>query len=180
VKTWIFVLLCIVFISPPAQAHPHVFITPRATVIMNDHLVSQINVEWDFDDMSSALFLESSGSNPAEIWYLVFPENQLLANGAQAPRTSYYTTVEIDGIPVANLTPAYFTTNFVNGSLRCQFTLYINQNVGNTIKIWFEDPTTYNAFDIQIGNFQLVDQSGASHVLQKQTQNDIDKIFLSW
>lgn len=179
-KTWLFVFLCIAFISSPAQAHPHVFIAPKATLIMNDHLVSQINVEWDFDDMSSALFFEIYGSNPAEIWNLVFPENQLLPNGGQVPRTSYYTTVEIDGIPIANLIPAYFTANFVNGSLHCQFTLYINQNVGNTIKIWFEDPTTYNAFDIQIGNFQLVDQSGASHVLHKQTQNNIDKIFLSW
>lgn len=179
-KTWICTLLFMVFISLPAQAHPHVFITPKATVIMNDHFVSQINVEWDFDDMSSALFLESCGSNTAKIWSLVFPENQLLANGGQAPRTSYYTSVEIDGVPVANLTPADFTADFVNGSLRCQFTLYINQNVNHIMKIWFDDPTIYNAFDLQSGNFQFIDQSGASHGLQMQTENDIDKIFLSW
>lgn len=179
-KTWIWTLLFMVFISLPAQAHPHVFITPKATVVMNDHFVSQINVEWDFDDMSSALFLESCGSNTAEIWQLVFPENQLLANGGQAPRTSYYTTVEIDGVPAANLTPADFTAHFVNGSLRCQFILYINQNVDHIMKIWFDDPTIYNAFDLQSENFQFIDQSGAFHGLQMQTENDIDKIFLSW
>lgn len=179
-KTWIWTLLFMVFISLPAQAHPHVFITPKATVVMNDHFVSQINVEWDFDDMSSALFLESCGSNTAEIWQLVFPENQLLANGGQAPRTSYYTTVEIDGVPAANLTPADFTAHFVNGSLRCQFILYINQNVDHIMKIWFDDPTIYNAFDLQSENFQFIDQSGAPHGLQMQTENDIDKISLSW
>ncbi|HMM22364.1 MAG TPA: DUF1007 family protein [Selenomonadales bacterium] len=179
-KIWILTFLFIVFISPPAQAHPHVFITPKATLVLNGHAVSQINVEWDFDDMSSALFFESCGSDSAAIWNLVFPENQLLVNGGQAPRIGYYTTVEIDGVPVANLTPAYFTANYVNGILRCQFTLYINRNVGNTMKIWFDDPTTYNAFDIQSGNFQFVDQSGASHGLQQQTEDNIDKMFLSW
>lgn len=179
-KAWIIALLFTIFIAPPAQAHPHVFITPKATFIMNAHFVSQIDVEWDFDDMSSALFSESCGSNTAQIWNLVFPETQILANGSEVSRTSYYTNVEIDGTPLGNLTPANFTADFVNGSLRCRFTISVNQSVGSTIRLWFDDPTNYNAFDIQRGNFQVLDQSGAPPLLRKSTENDIDKISLAW
>ena len=179
-KAWIIAFLFTLFISSPSQAHPHIFITPKATFIMNDHFISQINVEWDFDDMSSALFAESCGSNTAGIWSLVFPATQILANGSQVSRTSYYTYVEIDGIPVGNLTPENFSADFVNGSLRCKFTVSIRQNAGNTIRLWFDDPTIYNAFDIQRGNFQVLDQSGALPVLRQVTENDIDKISLAW
>lgn len=179
-RIWILALLFTTFITPLSQAHPHIFITPKATFIMDNHFVSQINVEWEFDSMSSSLFLESSGSNTAEIWNLVFPETQLLANGVQVVRTSYYTTVEIDGTPVSNLTPTDFKADFVNGNLRCQFTLNINQTVGNTMEIGFSDPTIYNDFDIQRGNFQILDRSDITPVLAKQTEKYIDKISLSW
>lgn len=179
-RTWILTILLTFFVTPLAQAHPHVFITPKATIIMSNHFVSQINVEWDFDAMSSTLFLESSGSDPEEIWKMVFPDTQVLENGRQVARTTYYTNVELDGNPAGNLTPSGFNADFVDGILRCQFTLLINQNVDSTIKIWFDDPTIYNAFDVQRGNFQVSDQSGTSHVLQKQNENDIDKICLTF
>lgn len=180
-KAWIIaVFFTILFSTPHAQAHPHVFITPKATLITNDHFVSQINVDWEFDAMSSSLFLESAGSNTAEIWNLVFPETQLLANGEQTTRTGYYTYVEIDGRVMNDLIPTDFTADFVDGSLHCRFTLNINQTVGNTLKIGFSDPTAYNDFDIQRGNFHILAQSGATPVLEKQTENYIDKISLSW
>jgi len=179
-KAWIMAILFIIFFAPQAQAHPHVFITPKAVVTMNNHVVSQINVEWDFDDMSSAMFSESVGSNTDEIWNLVFPPSQVLADGSQAVRSGYYTNIEIDGTPIANLTPVDFKATFVNGGLHCNFTIIINQNVDHTVKIWFDDSTIYNAFDVQRGNFQVSDQSGTSHVLQKQTEKDIDKILLSY
>lgn len=179
-KPWIFAIFFAIFITAPVQAHPHIFVTPKATFILNDHFVSQIDVEWDFDDMSSALFLESCGSNTTEIRNLVFPETQLLANGSQVVRTSYYTTVEIDGTPVNNLIPSNFKAEFVNGNLHCHFTLNINQPIGSTMKIGFNDPTIYNDFDVQKGNFQIYNHSGSVPVLTKQTENDIDKIFLSW
>lgn len=159
------------------EAHPHVFITPKAEIVGNDHFVSQINVEWDFDDMSSSLFLESSGSDTGEIWSLVFPDMQLTADGQQVARSNYYTDVEIDGTPVDDLKPENFNASFVNGKLYCTFTLYINKNVDSTLKLWFDDPTIYNAFDIEPENFSV---SGTAGSLQKQTENDIDKIYLSF
>lgn len=180
-RTWIFFILSVFFLIPSAQAHPHVFITPKAVVVANNHLVSQINVEWDFDDMSSSLFLESCGSNLEEIWNLVFPETQLLQNGSYAVRTNYYTTVDIDGMPIDNLTPADFKADFVNGRLRCQFVLYINQTVNSTMRIRFNDPTIYNDFNIEQENFHLVDQeTGINRVLQLRTQNYIDEIDVSF
>ena len=180
-KAWIIaVFFTILFITPHAQAHPHVFITPKATLITNDHFVSQINVEWEFDAMSSSLFLESVSSNTAEIWNLVFPETQLLANGGQTARTGYYAYIEIDGRVINDLIPTDFTADFADGILRCRFTLNINQTVGNAMKLGFSDPTTYNDFDIQRGNFQILAQSGATPVLEKKTENYVDKILLSW
>lgn len=179
VKTWIIAILFTFLFTPIVQAHPHVFITPKATVVMNNHSVSQINVEWDFDAMSSALFLESCGSNPDEIWNTVFPQTQVLTDGSQSARSGYYTNVEIDGVPIDNLTPANFNVSYVDGSLHCQFTLNINQNINNTLKIWFNDPSMNDAFDVQQGNFQVSDQSETSHVIQRQTENDIDKIIIS-
>lgn len=164
--------------TPAVQAHPHVFITPQAVMTMNNHFISQINVEWDFDAMSSSLFLESCGADTTQIWSLVFPDNQLLADGRQTPRLDYYTDVEIDGNPVGNLVPANFRANFVDGQLRCTFTLYINQNVNKTLKVWFDDPTIYNAFDIEPGNFSVAGQP-ANNVLQKQTEQDTDKILVT-
>lgn len=55
-KVWIIALFITIILTPMVQAHPHVFITPQAVIIINDHAVSQINVEWDFDEMSSSLF----------------------------------------------------------------------------------------------------------------------------
>jgi ABC-type uncharacterized transport system substrate-binding protein len=163
-----------------AQAHPHVFITPKAVVTINNHVVSQVNVEWDFDELASSLFLECAGTDNGEIWKLVFPELQLLADGSKAPRSGYYTNVEIDGVPIPNLVPGNFQANYVDGSLHCQFTLDINQNVDHTFKIWFNDPTIYNDFDTQQGNFQFQGQNDTEFVVQKQTQDDIDKIYMSF
>jgi ABC-type uncharacterized transport system substrate-binding protein len=178
-RIWILALLFTIFFIPSIQAHPHVFITPKAVVVANNHFVSQINVEWDFDDMSSSLFLESCGSNLDEIWNLVFPETQLLQDGSQAARSNYYISVDIDGMSIDNLTPADFKADFVNGKLRCQFTLYINQNVNNILKIRFNDPTIYNDFNIEQGNFHVLDkQNGIDRILQIQTQNYIDEVYL--
>ena len=163
-----------------AQAHPHVFITPKATLITNDHLVSQINVEWEFDAMSSSLFLESAGSNTAEIWNLVFPKIQLLENGSQTTRTGYYAYVEIEGRMINDLMPTDFTADFVDGILHRRFNLLINQTVGNTMKFGFNDPTAYNDFDIQKENFQILAQSGATPLLGKKIENYVDRISLSW
>jgi ABC-type uncharacterized transport system substrate-binding protein len=180
-RIWILAMLSVFFLIPSVQAHPHVFITPKAVVVANNHLVSQINVEWDFDDMSSSLFLESCGSNMEEIWNLVFPETQLLQNGSYAARTNYYTSIDIDGMPIDNLTPADFKADFVNGKLRCQFVLYINQNVNSTMRIRFNDPTIYNDFNIEQENFHLLDQgNGIDRVLELQTQNYIDEIYVSF
>lgn len=180
-KIWIIAILFTVFTMPAIQAHPHVFITPKAVFMTNNHFVSQINVEWDFDDMSSSLFLESCGSNSAEIYKLVFPETQVLQNGSQAPRSGYYTKVKIDGTPLYNLTPTDFTADFVDGNLRCTFTLTINQNVNHTLQVWFDDPTIYNDFDVEQVNFQVMDQeNNIICVLQKQTENNIDEIFLTF
>jgi ABC-type uncharacterized transport system substrate-binding protein len=165
---------------PTVEAHPHVFITPIVTVTTNNHAVSKINVEWDFDAMSSSLYLESCGSDANQIWNILFPPTQLLADGTYASRSGYYTNVEIDGTPLTNLTPAYFSASYVGGCLHTQFTLYINQNVNNKLRIWFDDSTIYNAFDTEQGNFQVADQSGTAHPLQKQTENDIDKICISF
>jgi len=179
-KTWIMAILFVMFVTLQVQAHPHVFITPKAVVMMNNHFVSSINVEWDFDAMSSTLFLESCGSNTDEIWDLVFPQTQILADGSQSARSGYYTNVEIDGTSVGNITPTDFRADFVDGSLRCRFTVNINQNVDYSLKIWFDDSTIYNAFDVQRGHFHASDQCGTSHILQKQAENDIDKILLSF
>lgn len=178
-KTWIMAILLTFFVTPLVQAHPHVFITPKAVIMINNHFVSQVNVEWAFDDMSSTLFLESCGSDTNEVWNLIFPTTQLLVDGRQGERSGYYVNVEIDGMLINNLTPEDFKADFIDGSLHCHFTLNINQNVDKSLKIWFDDPTIFNAFDILQSNFQVSDQSGLSYVLQKQTENDIDKICLA-
>ncbi|EGO62892.1 hypothetical protein ALO_15817 [Acetonema longum DSM 6540] len=130
--------------------------------------------------MSSSLFLECGGSNTAEIWNLLFPKTQLLANGGQADRTGYYTFVEIDGRVIDDLIPADFRADFVDGILRCRFTLNINQNVNNSFRIWFNDPTTYNDFDVQLENFQVIDPNGIPLSLRQQIENYIFKISLLW
>lgn len=180
-KIWILAILFIVFSIPSVQAHPHIFITPKATILTNDHFVSQINVEWDFDDLSSSLFLESCGFDSAEVRKLVFPATQVLQNGNQVPRSGYYTNIMIDGTPLDDLTPTDFTATFVDGKLHCTFTLTINQSVTNTLQLWFDDPTIYNDFDVDQENFQIIDQQGSTTcVLQKQTENNIDQICLTF
>lgn len=180
-RIWIIALLLTMLGIPSVEAHPHVFITPKAVVLMNNHFVSQINVEWDFDDMSSSLFLESCGSNSVEIRKLIFPETQVLQNGSQVPRSGYYTNIKIDGTPIYNLTPTDFTADFVNGMLRCKFTLNINQNVNHTLQLWFDDPTIYNDFDIEQVNFQVIDQQSSTNcVLQEQTEANTDQICLTF
>lgn len=180
-KAWIIAVFFIVLlIIPQAQAHPHVFITPKATIITKDHFVSRVNVEWEFDAMSSSLLLECGGSNTAEIWNLLFPKTLLLANGGQTARTGYYTFVEIDGRVIDDLIPADFKADFVDGILRCRFTLNINQNANNSFRIWFNDSTIYNDFDVQIENFQVINQSGIRPSLRQQIENYIFKICLLW
>ncbi len=179
-KTWTLAMLFMIFFIPLAQAHPHVFITPKTVIAIDNHAVSQIDVEWDLDAMSSSLYRESCGGDSSEIWKIIFPETQLLANGSYTARSGYYTTIEIDGSSIANVIPANFQTSYVDGSLHCQFTLYINQYVNNSLRIWFDDATNYNAFDVQEENFQINDQNGASYTIQKQNENYIDKIFVAF
>ncbi len=173
-------ILFMISFTSLAQAHPHVFITPKAVITINNHAVSQIDLEWDLDAMSSSLYLESCGSDSSEIWKILFPETQLLADGSYAARSGYYTTVEIDGSPIANVIPANFQTSYVDGSLHCQFTLYINQYVNNSLKIWFDDSTIYNAFDVQEENFQINDQNGAGYTIQEQNEINIDKVSVAF
>lgn len=179
-KTWLMAVLCSFIFTLPVSAHPHVFITPKATIVISNHAVSQINVEWDFDDMSSALFKESGGSDSAAIWNLVFPQMQLLVNGSQAPRSGYYTYLEIDGKPYPNLTPAYFQTTFVDGILQCRFTLFINQPINHSVTLWFDDPTIYNQFDMDPGNFQIDNQSAQPVSLEQRSESGVDKIYVSF
>lgn len=179
-KIWFLTLLFAVILAPAAvYAHPHVFITPKATAVMGHHAVSQIIVEWDFDEMSSSLYKESCGNDSSQIWATLFPDTQLLADGSRGARSGYYTNISIDGTRLAAIAPAYFQTSYVDGSLHCRFILYVNQVVNHSLKIWFDDATIYNAFDTSQQNFGLNDQSGDGYTLQQQTENGIDKICIS-
>lgn len=181
-KIWLRGILFIIFFiaMPSAEAHPHIFITPQATIIMSDHFVSQINVEWDFDDMSSALFSESYGTNRDDIWNSIFPVTQLTQDGRQVPRAGYYTNIEIDGTSLPDITPANFKVDYNNGNLQCKFTLYLNQTVDNSLKISFTDPTIYNDFDVQEENFEVwQQQNGVHYTLRKETATDLAYIHLT-
>ena len=80
-KTWLIALLLICGTTSSVAAHPHVFITPQAEIILDNHYVSQINVQWIFDAFTSAWIFESCDSNKEEIWNMVFPKTQFRADG---------------------------------------------------------------------------------------------------
>jgi ABC-type uncharacterized transport system substrate-binding protein len=176
----ILTLLCIGFSIHPVLAHPHVFITPKAVIEVNNHAVSQINMEWNFDALSSALFLEACNSNTDQIWDLIFPDTQFRADGRTVTRTNYYIYLEIDGTPVANVTPSYFKSEFVDGRLHCQFTIYVNQYVNHNMRMWFWDRSGYDAFDVKQENFSASDQQLNCTVEESQNEHgiEIDNVYL--
>ena len=94
--------------------------------------------------------------------------------------SDYYTHLEIDGVRIANITPTAFRADFVDGKLHCQFTLNVQQNVNQSLRLWFLDSSAYDYFTINQANFSVSDPQFTCQVQEAQPVNglEIDQVFL--
>ena len=84
---------------PALQAHPHVFVVQRLSIVFDDKGLAGIKVWWKFDDMFASMIAEDHDGDqngrldPAEV-------QAVKANAFAFIKTySYFTFVKIDGRP---------------------------------------------------------------------------------
>ena len=165
--------------SDTCLAHPHIFIIPRAHFAFSDTIFTFFSVRWYFDDMSTIEFvgpeamtatLSLSASQQKEILTLEgFPRPAQLSN---------YFRVEIDGSAVDVFAPAAVSLTVDQGRLVYSFTIGVYRPVKKVVKIWFNDRSSFIAYQTSSGFFTTSQLKGPAPSLTILSEQYVDRITI--
>ncbi|MGY2052327.1 DUF1007 family protein [Methylobacterium sp. JK268] len=133
----------------PAQAHPHVWITTRATIVYGpDGRVSAIRHAWTFDPSYSAFTVQGLGDkapSPEALAALARDNAENLADSA------YFTSLRIDGRKQDFGPPREEAMSYADGALTLHFTLPLKAPGKGSLTLEVYDPTYFVAFSLADG-----------------------------
>ena len=132
----------------PGAAHPHVFIDYSVTLLFAGEAIDGIRVAWIFDDLFSGFILQEFDRDrnqtlgPDEVRQIEqkhLPEFQ---------RAGFFTTVNVNGKPVALQPARAFRATVAKGIVTYEFTLPFRVPLASTtaIEVVVDDPVYYIAY----------------------------------
>jgi len=145
------VLLALAAIAPPAQAHPHIWVTVESTVVYEKGGFSGFQHKWTFDEFYSAMAVEGLDKNKDGKY-----DREELAELAEVNVTAlkdfaYFTFPKLGGQALKTAEPRDYWLEYNNGILALHFTLPLETPVladakGFNFAVY--DPSFFIAFDL--------------------------------
>lgn len=141
-------LLSILIQLPDAQAHPHVFITQRLTVVFDDKGLAGLKVSWKFDDMFATMIAEDYDLDRNGI--LEKDEVSIIKEKAFSylSKYSYFTFIKIQDTPFEVKFIKDFNAILKNRGLVYEFFIPCHVTATNHLKkisVATYDPSYYSA-----------------------------------
>jgi ABC-type uncharacterized transport system substrate-binding protein len=160
-------------LSKSVFAHPHTFVNTGAQFVLSDGMLSEVRIDWVFDEMTTGALLGLSameGDRPVDMAEL----NGMWGQALPAPhRLKDFVYIETNGNSIGIPAPSNVQLSLKNGQLRYMATFYVSQPV-NATKIWFLDASNYIAFTLNGNNIRCL---GGGVTIG--TEQYIDKVFLN-
>lgn len=138
--------------APPCDAHPHVFVSNRMTVLFDQGALQGITFQWTFDDMFSAMIL--ADYDPAHTHQFDAARTKELKAGAfdNLENYHYFVAISIGKTPVRRLSIERFAPSVTDkGRLVYSFFIPVKLTVTpeeQTVALTVYDDSYYVAFDI--------------------------------
>lgn len=138
----------VALMAGPAAAHPHVFIDYAVTLVVSADRVAGVRLAWTFDDLFSGFILQefdkdrNGGLSAAEVQRIE------TAHLAEFHKVGYYTTVNVNGKPVALPTALEFRATVAKGIVTYEFTLplWVPLASATALEVLIDDPVYYIAY----------------------------------
>jgi len=143
-------LLVSLCLAAPASAHPHVWVTARADVVVENGAVSAVQHAWTFDEFYTAMAIEGLDTNKDGHY-----DRKELAELAQVnmdglKEFAYFTYATSKNAKLAFDPPQDHWLEHTNGLLILHFTLPLTQPLpvqGANLTVSIYDPSYFIAFE---------------------------------
>ena len=147
-------LVALAGLAPPAQAHPHVWITAKAEIVYAaDGNVSGVRHHWTFDAGYSAYLTQGLDKNgdgkltPDEL------QDMAKENAESLVEFDYFTVLKVNGAKQAFEPPREYGMTFENGLARLSLLLPVKSPPnGKTLSLEVYDPTFFVSFSLAEGD----------------------------
>ena len=138
---------CLALASVPAEAHPHVFVTVKGTLVYADGALKAVRYSWRFDDMFSAF--AAQGLDTDADGKLSRAELQALAevNVTSLKEFDFFTFAKARGQDIEFGPPVDYWLDHDGTALTLNFTLPVTAAAkGDTLRVEIYDPTYFVSF----------------------------------
>lgn len=141
-----FCLLCVFFCAHDLCAHPHVFIDTRVTVVFDQKGITGFLIEWEFDEMFSAMIIQDFDEDYDSYFSIAEIENIEQNAFSNLKNFHYFTYIswkggEYDGKRIEN-----FYAAISGGTLIYRFFVPCRISVVDKekeVKVWVYDNSYY-------------------------------------
>jgi ABC-type uncharacterized transport system substrate-binding protein len=135
-------------LSGPALAHPHVFIDYAVTLVIAGDRLAGVRLAWTFDDLFSGFILQEFDKDRNGVLSASEVQRAEEKHLAEFRRVGYYTTVNVNGKPVALPAAREFRATAAKGIVTYEFTLLLGAALASTtaIELLIDDPVYYIAY----------------------------------
>ncbi len=137
-------------LSGAVDAHPHVWVTSRTTVLYKDGAMTGLQHEWTFDEMYATMAIEGLDANKDGKYDRAELQSLAQVNIDGLKDFEYFTAVEVGKKPLKFSAPVDYWLDYTNSVLTLHLTLPLVEPLpakGQTVSIWIEDPSFFIAFD---------------------------------
>ncbi len=136
--------------TPAAQAHPHVFIESESEVIFDkQHRITAIRHRWKFDDQYTAFALIGMDVDKDGKYSALELEPLAKENISSLNQFDYFTFAEQQKKPIPLKDPVDYKLTYENDELVLNFTLPLKEPIpalGNPVELAIYDPEFFIAF----------------------------------
>lgn len=147
------VALAVLLVAPPAQAHPHVWVTVETKVLFNDTgAISGFRHEWVFDEYYTAFALQGMDANGDGEYSAAELEPLARINVESLSEFDYFTFAELGGEEVPRSDPVDYELVYDGTLLTLHFTLPLAEpipaNKAGHFSFSVYDPTFFVSFSL--------------------------------
>ena len=163
--------------SPPAAAHPHIWIKNRPTLVMADRKVVAITQEWVFDSFFSAALIKDFDVNKDG----KFDAKEIAAakkNAFDALKDfDYFTRIRVDGKKIKLTKVSDFSARIADGKVIYRFTLALPKPVDprrqNAAFLFYDDSYYVDVAIADAKSVTLANGTGCKVTLANDELNPI-------
>jgi ABC-type uncharacterized transport system substrate-binding protein len=164
--------LLVAFAAGTAGAHPHVFIDYAVTFLVVGDRVTGVRLAWTFDDLFSGFILQEFDTDRNGVLSAAEVRRIEEKHLSEFHKVGYFTTVNVNGKPVAPSVAREFRATAAKGIVTYEFTLPIGVALTSTtaMEVLSDDPVYYIAYNPVAVTPQA--QTFGAHAVECQVARD--------